>query len=521
MSVWGMMFAMLTGGCGGGSAVEERSDDDQSVPVFTSSSAVTMSENSVNALVITTEDASAVILTIGGTDAALFKLENAVVSFILAPDYENPDDTNSDNIYELEITATDAVGNSASQNVTISVMDINETAADTMPPVFLSPASVSIAENTTAVTTITTDDASAVLALSGIDAGLFQLDGADLSLITAPDYENPDDVNGDNVYEPTVTATDSASNSSTQYLEVTITDVNETVVEAVSVIPRTGQITVNAQYDDGYYQAGAIREYVRDDDMQTVTETTEGLMWQDNETISSDWQSAIDYCSALGIGGYGNWRLPEIEELVYLSDKGAYDPAIDAAFVYTVHTTDKHFYWSNTINEANTSEAWVLTFYHGGDYQVDKASENYVRCVRDITSDVASLDRFARDDAAEVVTDADGYLMWQDDISIKTAMTWSEAIDHCEGLAFAGYSDWRLPNVNELFAIGDRSTLNPAIVSAFENYTSGGTYVGGFWSSTTQPSNDWAWIVEYYTGHDHDRLKTTRYSVRCVRDRQP
>ncbi len=106
-------------------------------------------------------------------------------------------------------------------------------------------------------------------------------------------------------------------------------------------------------------------------------------------------------------------------------------------------------------------------------------------------------------------------LMWQDDESVKTiSKTWTKAIEHCESLNFAGYSDWRLPNKNELLSIVDRSKYDPAINSAFKNTTS---YY--YWSSTTFASDtSRALDVGFDYGDTDGNNKSYSYSVRCVRD---
>lgn len=89
-------------------------------------------------------------------------------------------------------------------------------------------AAYSIDENTTDVTTITaTDPQSDALTYSisgGADAALFQVSAAGvLSFITAPDFEAPGDVGGDNVYDVTVTVSDGAQ-TDTQDIAVTVED---------------------------------------------------------------------------------------------------------------------------------------------------------------------------------------------------------------------------------------------------------------------------------------------------------
>ena len=58
--------------------------------------------------------------------------------------------------------------------------------------------------------------------------------------------------------------------------------------------------------------------------------------------------------------------------------------------------------------------------------------------------------------------------------------SWQSALQAAEGYAFAGYSDWRLPNKNELASIVEQACYYPAINTlVFTNVTS--SYV---WSSS-------------------------------------
>ena len=118
-----------------------------------------------------------------------------------------------------------------------------------------------------------------------------------------------------------------------------------------------------------------------------------------------------------------------------------------------------------------------------------------------------------------IVTDSTTGLQWQDD-AIGSQMTWQSAIDHCEGLSLDGFDDWRLPNVNELKTIVDRSKGNPAIVSGFENVGSS-NYSSYYWSSTTSKDYSYytynAWIVNFSYGYVDNYDKYDNVFVRCVR----
>ena len=113
------------------------------------------------------------------------------------------------------------------------------------------------------------------------------------------------------------------------------------------------------------------------------------------------------------------------------------------------------------------------------------------------------------------VLDSKTGLEWQDD-AVGDTMDWVEAIKYCESLELDSNKDWRLPNINELKTIIDRSKYNPAIISAFEHTSS-----NGYWSSTTYEGNrELVWGVRFdggfvgYDGKDND------YYTRCVRDGQ-
>ena len=100
-------------------------------------------------------------------------------------------------------------------------------------PEITSAATFTVDEGTKAVETLTAkdqDSAAADLAWSkagGADAGQFTLSsGGELTFTTAPDYENPGDADGDNVYEVTVQVSD-GDNTDTKDVVVTVKNMDE------------------------------------------------------------------------------------------------------------------------------------------------------------------------------------------------------------------------------------------------------------------------------------------------------
>jgi len=282
---------------------------------------------------------------------------------------------------------------------------------------------------------------------------------------------------------------------------------------------RTGQSAIYATNDDGDYVAsglGIARSFTRPYD--AVTDTVTGLEWEDGNIVATTtrtWTDANNYCNDLTIpynGDLSDWRLPTIEELATIADKGSSNPSSFTGFQHTASS----FYWSSSTYAPSTDNAWYVHFGYGLDGVSLKTNNYYVRCVR---AGVSPAPTYIRDSSKEVVLDTSSGLMWQDDSTAKTTTkTWTDAIDYCEtqigsGGTFAGYADWRLPNYNELYQLADRNRSNPAISQEFQNYIS-----SNYWSSSTfDPDTDIAWYVHFGYGKDDGDYKTNSLHVRCVR----
>ena len=126
------------------------------------------------------------------------------------------------------------------------------------------------------------------------------------------------------------------------------------------------------------------------------------------------------------------------------------------------------------------------------------------------------------DNGDGTVTDNNNGLMWAKDGNgdgcLSVGTTWAAAISFANGLDFAGHTDWRLPNINELFSlvVHDANNGSPYIdTTYFPN-----TFDGDYWSSTSRPGNtSYALEVYFYVGTIAQRVKTDgNYDrVRCVR----
>lgn len=128
----------------------------------------------------------------------------------------------------------------------------------------------------------------------------------------------------------------------------------------------------------------------------------------------------------------------------------------------------------------------------------------------------------------KVVTDIKTGLLWKQCSQGFSGMgcandsnetyTWNEALNEAvsqNNIGFAGYTDWRLPNINELNSILAYNCINPPInEEAFPN-----TPNEDFWSSSptdNAPFN--AWSIIFSGGFFQRKLRTSRARVRLVRN---
>lgn len=286
----------------------------------------------------------------------------------------------------------------------------------------------------------------------------------------------------------------------------------ESQIKKFKKLPQTGQmasydnagkkISDSSIKDDYFYKDKGLKaQFTRDAATGIVVDHLTGLQWQDdasaneadNKFLRRDFSR--DYCKKLTIDG-GGWRLPNYIELQTIVDHGKFAPAMNEIFQNVSHQNDFTY----------QSETETVEFYSGEQLQTGKNIPLRVRCVRGEKIERAKC---IRDDSKKVVTCDDANLMWQDNELIRSAqyvLTWERAIQTCEDLNFAGFDDWRLPNVNELNSIVN----NPAIKNGYnEAYA---------WSSTTDAQSKInVWTYRLNGVYQDWNVKTYEHSFRCVR----
>jgi len=197
--------------------------------------------------------------------------------------------------------------------------------------------------------------------------------------------------------------------------------------EAAYPVPATGQVESYrarrdddapgpvAVPDDGALRAGAPLGY-RDNGDGTITDLTTELTWEKKcsgcgslhdtadryrwsgdgtaETVW-DWLDAVNAEGGTGFGGYSDWRIPNVTELMSIVDYGAAEPAVSEAFRGGLcegdcrdlgdprcSCTERAEYWSSTTFPDFPAHAYAVFFELGLVNDRVKSRRLSVRAVR-------------------------------------------------------------------------------------------------------------------------------------------
>ena len=273
----------------------------------------------------------------------------------------------------------------------------------------------------------------------------------------------------------------------------------------------------DAQYD-------GIQPAYRDNGDGTVTDLNTGLMWQKTTDARPDtlegritWYEGEEYAKNLKLGGYSDWRVPSIKEVISLVDaRGnmrsnkpyfdenyfdfSYGPEnidgyrrIEVQLITTTSYISKSVlfsdWWANfgkkKIEPGKMHLAPTFFGYNFSDGRIKsypKTNHPYlgtptwvIRCVR---GPGYGENKFV-DNGDGTISDLATGLMWQKADDGK-GRNWQEALRYAEDMTLAGYSDWRLPNQKELHSITDYDYI-PAVNPIFHMQDP----KGWFWSSTS------------------------------------
>ena len=299
-------------------------------PIITTTSrtAFTQQENRTSVLYTfraTDPEGGTVTWSAGGTDGRYFAIdEQGRFSFRedSPPDFDDPDDAERNNVYNVTVQASDDASNSASLDVTVTVTDHNESVEPTIST--RRPPTTYRENGTAAVYTFRASDPQSgttiTWSLTGTDAGDFTIttDGSGrgvLAFASSPDFESPADSDRDNSYESAVVATDDEGNTDRVDFIITVTNHNEGVEPTIST--RRPPTT--------YRENGTSTIYTfRASDPQSGTTITWSLTGSD----AGDFTITVD-TSGRGVLTFN--RVPDFESPADSDQDNAYELAVVAA----------------------------------------------------------------------------------------------------------------------------------------------------------------------------------------------
>ena len=181
-------------------------------------------------------------------------------------------------------TVSDGNGGTATATVTITVAGLNGA------PVIKSSASVGADENqTAALTVMATDEENQDLTFSitgGDDASFFTIDAdtGELSFVSEPNYENPQDASADNVYDVEVTVTDTEGASDAQAIAVSVNDVSGTNLFGFAARPANSIL----------YGYAELADVDGDKDLDAVVGQADGFIRYFENTGTSDASNFVE-----------------------------------------------------------------------------------------------------------------------------------------------------------------------------------------------------------------------------------
>ncbi|MCC6806548.1 MAG: DUF1566 domain-containing protein [Deltaproteobacteria bacterium] len=268
----------------------------------------------------------------------------------------------------------------------------------------------------------------------------------------------------------------------------------------------------------------------------TVVDATTGLVWQgciaglrgaSCETGSASlltWSDALAYCDGLAWGGVADWRVPDRFEIQSIIHHDSLPPRVGASFPGTPSLS----YWTISVPDSVKASRVDLA---GGVLAIDSVRYTAygVRCVRGGFSASLPATRFSRTEPVPgetIVHDAVTGLMWTGCVMAGEngsgcnggglVNTWSGSMYICAGHSWAGFSDWRLPNIVEIASIlDDKQPATPKIDGAYFPNTPGGCTI----TSTADSNYPYSpWAINFQTGTWTYGVKNADscYS-RCVR----
>ena len=157
----------------------------------------------------------------------------------------------------------------------------------------------------------------------------------------------------------------------------------QSVQKTIKRLPDTGQTTsyTTTPGEDADYNINP--PFFINNSNGTITDTITGLMWQQVDGGEMTFDKAVINASDLVLGGFSDWRMPNIKELQSISEATIYNPSINKTYFSGISTTQC---WSSTSLSNQSTKAWYLDTQFGITSQALKTNKLRLLAVRSATT---------------------------------------------------------------------------------------------------------------------------------------
>lgn len=299
------------------------------------------------------------------------------------------------------------------------------------------------------------------------------------------------------------------------FLVVCFLQVQAQVYKTIKKLPDTGQQSgfTSTFGEDNDFTINP--PYFIDNGNGTITDTVTGLMWQKTDGGEMKIENAKIYCDTLSLGSFTDWQLPTALEAYSILNLQQLNPSIDVSYFTN---TNAEYWWTSQTQANDTNKIWSTNAGGGiGNHprtetiSAGGTKKFHVRAVRYINAPIALSQRFEKINS--IIIDSTTNLQWQGELSADS-MTWEQALSFADTSTFAGFTDWRLPNIKELFSLTDVNIANTCMNNTLFNNVTAST----LWSSTTLINQTGkAWIMDNKFGITTYKDKLLKSKVILVR----
>lgn len=207
---------------------------------------------------------------------------------------------------------------------------------------------------------------------------------------------------------------------------------------------------------------------------KVVVDSKLNWTWHGAASPGMDWYDAHAYCANSRVGGYSDWHLPSYWQLQSIVDHNALDIKLYKAF--GAGNWDVTSLWSSddsvVIDAPDAQDRWTYHANSGLTSWETLFLNQAALCVRGngpAEVPVAGAARF-EEPKKDLILDKRTGLFWTGDrdekfdkqILFTVPRTLAEGVRYCENLSVYGYSNWRLPTIQELVHILNLSIPDPA-----------------------------------------------------------